>query len=117
MHRQHIHRAGMTFIEVAVVSVLLGLTNVLAIPKHVVTAERARRAAVEQDLQAIRRAELHYFQRHHAYTADPRDLGLAWPTVRGYTYAISQATATSFQAAATPRRGRTLTIGKDGVIF
>ena len=102
----HAHR-GFTLLEITIVAVILAITLGIAIPRFLTTIERSRQTEAENNLQAIRNAQIRYFQDRAVYAtnAQRNQLGLdVWPS-GWYRYCIISANALDFEAVATPNGG------------
>ena len=98
----------MTFIEVLLVSILMGILFAMAAPTFVDTVEQAHADIAGADLQAIWGAERFYWLENRTYTtnlATLEALGLLDPAVVAgtsrYLYSIEYADDSSFTAEAT----------------
>ena len=110
---------GFTMLEILIVAVILAIVMIIALPRFRTTAERSRQVEAEDNLQAIRNAQIRYFQDSGAYTTDTSKLGLdVWPS-GWYLYCIKSADASNFEAVATPNSGTNPSVGirKDGSIY
>ena len=110
---------GFTMLEIAIVAAILAIALALAIPRFVITTQRSRQTEAEVNLQAIRNAQIRYFQDRAVYAtnAQRNQLGLdVWPG-GWYRYCIISADATDFEAVATPNSGTnpSVSIGKNGL--
>ena len=110
---------GFTMLEIAIVAVILAIALALAIPRFVITTQRSRQTEAEVNLQAIRNAQIRYFQDRAVYATDAQraQLGLdAWPS-GWYRYCIINVDAADFEAVATPNSGTnpSVSISKNGV--
>ena len=101
-------RRGMTFIEILMVAVLMGILFAMAAPAFVDTVEQAHADIAGADLQAIWGAERFYWLENRTYTtnlAALEALGLLDPAVVAgtsrYRYSIKSADDASFNAKAT----------------
>ena len=119
MHRST--SRGFTMLEIAIVAVILAIVMIIALPRFRTTAERSRQVEAEDNLQAVRNAQIRYFQDRAVYATNAQrgDLGLdVWPS-GWYLYCIKSADASNFEAIATPNSGTNPSVGirKDGSTY
>ncbi len=62
-------RKGFTLIELLIVVVIIGILAAIAIPKFAATKDKAKLAAVKNDLRNIMTGEEAYFSDNSSYTA------------------------------------------------
>ena len=101
-------RRGMTFIEVLMVAILMGILFAMAAPTFVDTVEQAHADIAGADLQAIWGAERFYWLENRTYTTNLAALeaqGLLDPAIVAgssrYSLSIAFADDVSFRAEAT----------------
>ena len=94
------------------VLVIVGVLSAFAVPRFFKSADEARKAEAEQQLQVIRSAQLRYFQDQGTYAAALSQLAMSQPSGGRYTYSVQSADATNFVIKATPAGG-----GSTGPIF
>ena len=99
---------GITFIEVLMVAVLLGILFAMAAPKFVDTIEQAHADIAGANLQAIWSAERFYWLENRTYTTNLAALeaqGILDPSIVAgtsrYSFSIASADDASFSAMAT----------------
>jgi prepilin-type N-terminal cleavage/methylation domain-containing protein len=111
-------RRGFTLVELMVVTVIIGVMAAMSVPSFQRAIEQSRADIAAANLRAIWAAERLYWLEYHTYTPaaaspvnpDPAmqslsNMGLIDTEIvsgaGGYTYAVTEATTTSFTATAT----------------
>lgn len=111
-------RRGFTLIELMVVVVIIGVMAAMSVPSFQRAIEQSRADIAAANLRAVWAAQRLYWLEYHTYTPtagstvnpDPAmqclsNMGLIDNEIvsgaGGYTYAVTEATATSFTATAT----------------
>lgn len=120
---------GFTLLELIVTVTIMGVLVAMSAPRFGQALEQSRTDFATANLRAIWGAQRLYWLENHAYASvlsqtTPRglyELGLLDPaivsTTGDYTYEITSATSTSFQATATRVGGvNTITIDQNGTI-
>jgi len=90
-------RQGVTWIEVLIVLLIIGIIAVILLPKFT----KDPTAEAKQWLRQIYTSEEGYKQQHGTYTADFEALRFKAPLKAKYTYEIISADSVSFTAQAT----------------
>jgi len=89
------NQKGFTLVELVIVIVILGILAAIAVPKFVNLGGKAKEAAAEANIGALRAAATLYYAEHGQFPANKTELeaclqdSLEWPTGYGYNYYVS----------------------------